>query len=127
VASVGGNTGNQTIALVVRGLALEQMQSGNTRHLLRKELIVSMLNGVLWGSVMGLAALAIYRSAPLGAVIAAAVLLNLIVAALGGVAVPVLLQRAGRDPAQGASVLLTFITDSMGFFLFLGLARVFLV
>jgi magnesium transporter len=127
VASVGGNTGNQTIALVVRGLALEQVQSGNTRHLLRKELTVSMLNGLLWGGVMGLAALAIYRSAPLGAVMAAAVLLNLIVAALVGVAVPVLLQRAGRDPAQGASVLLTFITDSMGFFLFLGLARLFLV
>jgi magnesium transporter len=127
VASVGGNTGNQTVALVVRGLALDQIQSSNRQHLLRKELTVSVMNGVLWGSVMGIFALAIYRSLALGAVMAMAVLLNLIVAALVGVFVPLMLLRSGRDPAQGASVLLTFITDSMGFFLFLGLARVFLL
>lgn len=127
VASVGGNTGNQTIALVVRGLALDRIQAGTRRHLVRKELTVSLMNGVLWGSVMGLFALTIYRSAALGVVMASAVLLNLIVAALVGVFVPLMLQRAGRDPAQGASVLLTFITDSMGFFLFLGLARMFLL
>jgi magnesium transporter len=95
--------------------------------LLRKELTVSLLNGVLWGSVVGLFALAIYGSLPLSLVLLAAVALNLLVAALVGVAVPMGLSRAGRDPAQGASVLLTFITDSMGFLLFLGLARLFLV
>jgi Divalent cation transporter len=75
---------------------------------------------------MGLTAFALYRSVPLGLVMAAAVLLNLLVAAFTGTAVPLLLRRLGRDPAQGSSVLLTFTTDSMGFFIFLGLASVFL-
>jgi magnesium transporter len=127
VASVGGNTGNQTIALVVRGLALDQIQVGNTRYLVRKEVLVSLMNGVLWGLLVGFFALAIYRSAPLGLVMASAVLLNLLVAALVGIAVPLILQRTGRDPVQGASVLLTFITDSCGFLLFLGLAQIFLL
>jgi magnesium transporter len=86
-----------------------------------------VLNGLMWGGLMGLFAFVIYRSAPLGLVMMAAVVLNLLVAALVGVAVPLTLHKAGRDPAQGASVLLTFITDSMGFFLFLGLAKLFLV
>ncbi|HET8646954.1 MAG TPA: magnesium transporter, partial [Vicinamibacteria bacterium] len=126
VASIGGNTGNQTIALMIRGLALDQISMTNLRHLFRKELTVSLLNGLVWGTVMGLAALALYGSAALGLVMASAVLLNLLVAAFTGTAVPLLLQRLGRDPAQGSSVLLTFTTDSMGFFIFLGLARAFL-
>ena len=76
---------------------------------------------------MGVGAVMLYCSLALGAVMTGAVLLNLLVAALAGIGVPLLLQQLGRDPAQGASVLLTFITDCMGFFLFLGLARVFLV
>jgi magnesium transporter len=127
VASVGGNTGNQTIALVVRGLALDQVTSASAWHLLRKELVVSLLNGVLWGSVVGLLSAVVYWSAPLGIVMSSAIFLNLIIAALVGVFVPLILDRAGRDPAQGSSVMLTFITDGMGFFLFLGLARMFLV
>ena len=127
VASMGGNTGNQTVALVIRGLALDQLPTESTRHLLRKELTVGALNGLVWGGVMGVGALALYGSLALSAVMMLAVLLNLLVAAASGVAVPLALQRAGRDPAQGASVLLTFITDSMGFFLFLGLATAFLV
>jgi magnesium transporter len=127
VASIGGNTGNQTVALVIRGLALGQLPADARRHLIRKELRVSMLNGVLWGAVIGLAAIAIYHRLALGVVMMAAVFLNLLVAALAGVAVPLALQQAGRDPAQGASVLLTFVTDGMGFLLFLGLASVFLL
>jgi magnesium transporter len=127
VASVGGNTGNQTVALLVRALALDQVTAGNLRHLVAKELGVSLVNGLMWGAVMGTFALVLYRSAALGLVMAAAILLNLLVAAVVGLAVPFLLQRSGRDPAQGASVLLTFTTDGMGFFLFLGLARAFLV
>ena len=127
VASVGGNTGNQTVALVVRGLALDQIGAGHGRRLVTKELTVSVLNGVVWGGIMGLGAVILYDSLSLGAVMMGAVLLNLMVAALAGIGVPLLLQRLDRDPAQGASVLLTFITDSLGFFLFLGLARVFLV
>ena len=126
VASVGGNTGNQTVALLVRALAMGQISPGNVRHLFRKELSVALLNGVAWGTVMGLFAYALYRSLPLGGVMAAAIVLNLLVAAVVGLAVPLLLGRLGRDPAQGSSVLLTFSTDGMGFLIFLGLAQVFL-
>ncbi|WP_437994044.1 magnesium transporter [Sorangium sp. So ce145] len=127
VASVGGNTGNQTVALVIRGLALDRLTRANTGHLLKKELFVGLMNGAVWGTLVGLAAAALYGSVPLGLVMAAAILLNLVVAAMVGCAVPLALQRLGRDPAQGSSVLLTFTTDSMGFFIFLGLARAFLV
>ena len=126
VASIGGNTGNQTVALVVRGLALDELQAGSWWHLLRKELIVGVLNGALWGSVVGLLAATVYRSMSLGAVMTGAVLLNLVVAAIVGVLVPLALFRSGRDPAQGASVMLTFVTDGMGFLIFLGLAKAFL-
>jgi magnesium transporter len=127
VASIGGNTGNQTVALVVRGIAVDQIRPGSERHLLRKELAVSLLNGVVWGSLVGLFAMVVYGSVALGAVMAGAVLLNLMVAAFVGVLVPMVLHRLDRDPAQGSSVVLTFVTDSMGFFLFLGLASAFLV
>lgn len=126
VASMGGNTGNQTVALVVRGLALGQFSSSSTGHLLRKELTVGVVNGLVWGMVLALGALILYGNPALSAVMALATLLNLLVAAGAGVLVPLVLQRRGRDPAQGASVLLTFVTDSMGFFLFLGLATAFL-
>ena len=126
VASMGGNTGNQTVALVIRALALDQLHEQHGQ-LVRKELTVSVVNGLMWGAVTGLLAFALYRDAALGAVMMSAVLLNLIVAAVTGIAVPLILHRARRDPAQGASVMLTFITDSMGFFLFLGLAQLMLV
>ncbi len=126
VASVGGNTGNQTVALVIRGLAFDQLSPASLRQVMRKELIVSVINGLMWGSLVGLFAGLLYRHLRLGLVMAAAVLLNLVIAAAVGVFVPLTLERMHRDPAQGASVLLTFITDSMGFFIFLGLARLFL-
>jgi magnesium transporter len=127
VASIGGNTGNQTVALVVRALALDQLQAGSVWHLLRKELVVGLLNGALWGTVVGLFATLVYRSPALGIVMTSAVLLNLLNAAVIGVLVPVGLSRAGRDPAQGSSVVLTFATDTMGFLLFLTLAHLFLM
>jgi magnesium transporter len=125
VASMGGNTGNQTVALVIRALALDQLRDQHAQ-LIRKELTVSMVNGLTWGAVTGLLALVVYGDLALGAVMMTAVVLNLIVAAMTGIAVPLVLHRARRDPAQGASVVLTFVTDSMGFFLFLGLARLLL-
>jgi magnesium transporter len=125
VASMGGNTGNQTVALVIRALALDQLREQHQR-LVRKELTVSVVNGLTWGLVTGALAAAAYRDLALGAVMMAAVVLNLIVAAMCGIAVPLILHRARRDPAQGASVVLTFVTDSMGFFLFLGLASLLL-
>jgi magnesium transporter len=127
VASVGGNTGNQTVALVIRALALGQITPDSVRRVAAKELAVAAMNGVAWGALMGLFAFALYGRPALGVVMMAAIILNLLVAAVVGTLVPLLLQRSGRDPAQGASVLLTFTTDGMGFFIFLGLARAFLV
>jgi magnesium transporter len=127
VAGIGGNSANQTTALIVRALALGQVSASSARRLIFKELGVSALNGVLWGGVLGIAAWALYRSVALGGVMALAMLLNLVVAALAGIFIPLAMERFGRDPAVGSSVFLTFITDSMGFFIFLGLATIFLV
>lgn len=127
VASLGGNTGQQTAALMIRSLSLDQIQGGNLGVALRRELSVSLVNGGLWGGVIGLVAAALYGSIGLGLVMTAAVLLNLLIAAVTGILVPFLIDRLGRDPAMGTSVILTFVTDSMGFFLFLGLATLWLV
>ncbi|MBC7943731.1 MAG: magnesium transporter [Burkholderiales bacterium] len=127
IAGIGGNSGIQTTTLIVRGLALGQINAGNARMLITKELTISALNGVVWGSVVGAFAFAIYGSASLGIVMAAAMLLNLLLAALVGIFIPLTMYKLGRDPAIGSSVLLTATTDSMGFFIFLGLASIFLV
>jgi magnesium transporter len=127
VAGIGGNSGNQTTTLIVRALALGQVSASNARRLLVKELGIAVLNGVIWGGVLGLIAYALYRNVALGGVMALAMLLNLMVAALAGIFIPLSMERFGRDPAVGSSVFLTFVTDSMGFFIFLGLATVFLL
>ena len=127
VAGIGGNSGNQTSTLIVRALALGQVSTQNARRLLLKELGISALNGALWGSVLGIAAWLLYRNVALGGVMALAMLLNLVVAALAGFYIPFAMERFGRDPAVGSSVFLTFVTDSMGFFIFLGLATIFLL
>jgi magnesium transporter len=127
VASIGGNTGNQTMALVIRALAVDRLQPGNARRLMHKELAIGVMNGTVWGLIVGLFAFGLYANLALGAVMSGAVVLNLLVAALAGVTIPLALHAAGRDPAHGSSVLLTFITDAMGFFLFLGLATAFLL
>jgi magnesium transporter len=124
VASIGGNSGNQTVALFIRGLALNKITPGNVRRLALKETGVALLNGLMWGCVIGVITFAFYHDRALGTVMALATCLNLIVAALVGMAVPLILEKSGRDPALGASVLLTFSTDSMGFLIFLGLATV---
>ena len=127
VAGIGGNSGNQTTTLIVRSLALGTVNAQSAKRLLAKELGISALNGAVWGGVLGVAAWALYRNVALGGVMALAMLLNLVVAALTGIFVPLAMERFGRDPAVGSSVFLTFITDSMGFFIFLGLATVFLL
>src|SRR5574340_885520 len=127
VAGIGGNSGNQTTTLIVRALALGQINMANARRLFAKEIGVSLLNGLVWGSIIGFVAYLLYHSAPLGVVMAGAMLLNLLVAALVGISIPLAMHRLGRDPAVGSSVLLTATTDSMGFFIFLGLATVFLL
>ncbi len=127
VAGIGGNSGNQTITMIVRALALGRIQAGYWVQLLRKELGVATLNGVIWGTLLGAAAFALYGNVALGGVMALAMLLTLLLASGMGVAIPYLRARLGRDPAVGSSVLITACTDSGGFFIFLGLATVFLL
>ena len=127
VAGIGGNSGNQTITMIVRAMALDQVSTGNTSRLIRKELGVGLVNGIVWGGVIGVVAYLLYDSWSLGVVMTAAMVLNLLLAALMGVLIPMTLVRLGRDPALGASVMITAVTDSGGFFIFLGLASLFLL
>ena len=127
IAGIGGNSGNQTITRIVRALALGQLNLGNARKLFAKEIGVSAVNGMVWGSAVGLFAFFIYDSVGLGLVMALAMTLNLLLAASLGVLIPLVLQKLGRDPAAGSSVMITAVTDSGGFFIFLGLATIFLL
>ncbi|MCP1626608.1 magnesium transporter [Pseudomonas nitroreducens] len=127
VAGIGGNSGNQTITMIVRAMALDQIQTSSANRLLRKELGVALVNGLLWGGVIGLVAFYLYGNWELGAVMTGAMTLNLLLAAMMGVLIPMTLLRLGRDPAMGSSVMITAMTDSGGFFIFLGLATLFLM
>jgi len=123
VASMGGIAGSQTMTLVIRGLALDQVGDHNARKLLVKEATVGLLNSLMWGLVIALVAWWWFNDTGLGAVIAAAMTINLLVAAAAGVLVPLLLRKLGADPALAGGVVLTTITDVVGFFSFLGLAE----
>lgn len=127
VAGIGGNSGNQTITMIVRGLALGQVASHNMKSLLQKELGIALLNGLIWGSVLGVVAYLLYDNVALGVVMTAAMTLNLLLAAVMGVLIPLMMTKFGRDPAVGSSVLITAMTDSGGFFIFLGLATLVLL
>jgi magnesium transporter len=127
VAAIAGNSGNQTVALIVRALAFGEINKDNARRLLVKELAIATVNGLMWGSVAGLFAWVLYGNVGLGLVMVGAMMLNLMVGAAVGMLAPMLLKHMDRDPAIGSSVLLTFSTDSMGFLIFLGLATIFLV
>jgi len=127
VAGIAGNSANQTTTIIIRSLALGQITHDNARRLLVKELAISGLNGLVWGGVAGLFAYFLYHSIALGIVMTGAMLLNLLVGATVGLAIPLALQKLGRDPAIGSSVMITAITDSGGFFIFLGLATIFLI
>jgi len=127
VAGIGGNSGNQTTTMIVRGFALGQVASHNMKSLLLKELGVSLINGLIWGGVLGFLAYWLYGNPALGVVMTAAMTLNLMLAAVMGVMIPLMMTKSGRDPAVGSSVLITAVTDSGGFFIFLGLATLFLL
>jgi magnesium transporter len=127
IAGIGGNSGNQTITMIVRGLALGQINAANARKLFTKEMKVAVVNGIVWGGVVGLFAFVIYHQWQLGLVMMGAMLLNLLLGAVMGFIIPMTMYKIGRDPAAGASVMITAITDSGGFFIFLGLATIFLV
>jgi magnesium transporter len=127
VAGIAGNSANQTTTIIIRSLALGQITPGNARRLMTKELIISGMNGLVWGGIAGLFAYFLYHSVALGVVMTSAMLLNLTVGAIVGMAIPLTMQKFGRDPAIGSSVMITAITDSGGFFIFLGLATLFLI
>ncbi len=127
VAGIGGNAAVQVLTLMVRGIALGQVGASNARILLWKELRVALINGLLIGGLVGLVALLWFRSWPLSLVIAAALVINFCCAALAGVLLPLLLKRMRVDPAVAGTVVVTAVTDVMGFFSFLGLATVILL
>ena len=122
VASMGGIAGSQTLTLVIRAMALGQVQAGNTRYLLTKELAVGAFNGLLWALVIGATAALWFDDPSLGVIIGCAMILNLVVAAGAGAMIPMAMKRMGIDPALAGSVVLTTVTDIVGFMAFLGLA-----
>ena len=127
VAGMGGNAGTQVLALMVRGLALGQVGASNVRTLLWKELRVAAMNGVALGLVLGAVVWAWFRDPVLSLVIGSALTINLLFAATAGVLVPLTLKRMGFDPALAGGVILTTVTDTMGFLVFLGLATMILL
>jgi len=132
VASMGGNAGTQTLTITVRALATKELTSFNTMRAIRKELMVGVLNGILFALISGVATIFIFgdgqdSSVLLGGIIAGAMIINMIVAGLSGIILPVVLDRAGADPAVASGVFVTTVTDVVGFFAFLGLASLVLL
>ena len=127
VASMGGIAGSQTLTLMIRGIALGQVEKSNSHWLLNKEIMVGLLNGLAWASIVALAVILWFGDWRIGVVIAAALVINLVVAAISGVGIPLLLRRLGVDPALAGSVVLTTFTDVIGFAAFLGLGSLILL
>ena len=126
VASMGGIAGSQTLTLVIRGMALGQVEKSNARRLLLKEMWIGVWNGIIWAIVIAGVAGLWFNNMKLGFIIAAAIVINLIVAAISGATIPLLLKRYGADPALSGSVVLTTVTDIVGFLAFLGLASIYI-
>jgi len=122
VASMGGIAGSQTLTLVIRGMALGRIGKTNQKRLLKKEVWVGIFNGVIWAIIIAAVAGAWFDSLQLSYIIGAAIIINLFVAALAGASIPLILTRMGIDPALAGTVILTTVTDVIGFLAFLGLA-----
>jgi magnesium transporter len=127
VASMGGVAATQTLTLIVRGLALGQVERTNARWLMTKEFAVALLNGLAWATVVAIVAMLWFRNWKISAVIFAAMVVNLVAAALAGVAVPLALKRFGVDPAMAGGVIVTTVTDVVGFASLLGLGTLVLL
>ncbi|MHB8534265.1 MAG: magnesium transporter [Sulfuricaulis sp.] len=127
VASMGGNAGTQTLTLVVRGLAMGTISESNARRVLTRELMIGAVNGLIWALVVALVTVLWFHHWLLGMLIGVAMIINLVFAALSGVLIPLLLRKFGVDPALASAVILTTVTDVIGFFAFLGLATLFLI
>jgi magnesium transporter len=127
VASMGGNAGTQSQTITVRALATRELSRANAMRVLFKETMVGMLNGIGFAVITGLIASLWFHDVTLGVIIGAAMIINLIAAGFAGVAIPLVLDKMGADPAVSSTVFLTTVTDVVGFFTFLGLATLFLV
>jgi magnesium transporter len=127
VASMGGIAGSQTLTLVIRGMALGQVSKSNARRLLIKELSVGIANGIIWAVVISIFADVWFGKPGVAVVMGAAIIVNLFAAAFAGTLLPLLLRKFNLDPALSGSVILTTVTDVTGFFVFLGLATLFLL
>ena len=127
VASMGGNAGTQTLTVAVRGLATKSLNRANTLRIVRREMAVGLANGVLFGLAMGIVTYLWFHDPKLSLVIGMAMIVNLSAAALGGILIPLGLEKAGADPALASGTFVTTVTDVVGFFTFLGLASVILL
>ncbi len=127
VASMGGNAGTQSLTVAVRAIATRDLTGSNVVRVIRREMMVGLLNGLAFAAIMGLVGVLWFGMPLLGLVIAAAMVINLVVAALAGIGIPVLLERAGIDPALASGAFVTTVTDVVGFFAFLGLAALVLL
>ena len=128
VASMGGVAGNQTLILVIRGIAMGKIQRSNARKLLVKESSVALLNGFTWSIVVSVLAVVLFQTTwEIGLIVGAAMLLNIFASAIAGVSIPFLLKKMGIDPALAGGVLMITLTDVLGFVTFLGLATLFLL
>lgn len=127
VASMGGIAGSQTLTLAIRGLALGQITDANTRWLAIKEITISIVNGIVWALVVGVITWLWFGQIGITIILGAAMVINLLTASISGLAIPLILDRFGIDPALSGSVVLTTVTDVVGFMSFLGLATIFLL
>jgi magnesium transporter len=127
VASMGGIAGSQTLTLTIRGLALDQIAHSNVRWLIIKEVGVGVLNGAVWSIVVSLVSFMWFQDIGIAIILAVAMMLNLLFAAISGISIPLVLKRIGIDPALSGAVILTTVTDIIGFLSFLGLASLFLL
>jgi magnesium transporter len=127
VASMGGNAGTQSLTVAVRAIATRDLTGANVWRVIRREILVGLINGLIFAVVMGAIGLLWFDSLMLGVVIAVAMVVNLVVAGLAGTGVPILLEKAGVDPALASGAFVTTVTDVVGFFAFLGLAAMWLL
>jgi len=127
VASMGGNAGTQTLTVAVRAIAMKDLTAANAKRFVGKEVLVGLFNGLVFAVLTGAVAWLWFGAPAIGAIIAAAMVINMLVAGLSGTLIPLGLERLGVDPAVASSVFLTTVTDVVGFFAFLGLAALFLI
>ncbi len=127
VAGIGGNNGNQTATVIVREIALQQVQMDKLFFILKKEIGIAIANGFIFGIITGIMTCLLYQNIQIAIVMILAIIFNLMVASLIGVITPIFIMKLGKDPAFGSSIIITAITDVTGFLIFLSLATIFLI